>query len=160
MYVQLVRVQLANQYTFSCSFLLLSSSPPLQEHEGVCNYPNDACRKKRDIICKGCQKILGSWDVYAELFKGPEVQTLWEEANYEDESLGPVDRERSRPPHRRCRRQTANIPQRLEAECATRISRDALFEAECAKQISTNALFEELRSRIPEMDGRPGHPHR
>ena len=70
----------------------------LQDHEGVCNYPNVACRKKRDIICEGCQKNLGSWGVYAELFKGPEVQILWEDANYEDESLGPVDRERSQAP--------------------------------------------------------------
>ena len=133
----------------------------LQDHEGVCSYPNVACRKKRDIICKGCQKILGSWGVYAELFKGPEVQILWEGANDEDESLGSVDRERSRSPHRKCCRQTTNIPQRLEAECAKRISTDALFEAECAKQISTDALFKELRSRIPkQMDGRPGHPHR
>jgi hypothetical protein len=122
----------------------------LQNHENVCDYPNVACRKKKDIICKGCQKILGSWDVYTELFKGPDVKILWEDANDQDESLGSVDdscRKRSRSPHRKCRRQITKSPSRREAELA--------------KRISTDTLLAELRSQIPrQMDGRPGHPHR
>jgi len=48
-----------------------------------------ACpRRRRNIICRGCQARLGSWDVYARLSVLPESMELWNRANEEDEEEG------------------------------------------------------------------------
>ena len=67
---------------------------PLRGNAEICGWPEHGAglRRKRDIICRGCQGHFAEWETYAELANLPECIDLWEQSNEEDENPQPVPR--------------------------------------------------------------------